>query len=140
MINLNLAYQALLEENISIHTTTTATTTYLSLHVYGCNDREEGITADAKNYDLEFDRISRTTGGSFFLPEKEIYDFEKGPRPTDAVLLHYANLLLMYYDRQPMTEKIAMLQKNILSKLESRILKNNQQANGLTFHPDSFVS
>lgn len=105
-----------------------SSTPYMSLHVYGCNDRTEDITADARNYDLEFDRISQTTGGAFFnLPENEIYNFEKGPRPTDEVLLHYTNLLLMYYNRQPASEKIETLKKNILEKLENRMLNKGPQ-------------
>lgn len=101
-----------------------STTPYLTLHVYGCNDRSEGITADAKNYDLEFDRISHTTGGAFFnLPAAEIYDFEKGPKPSNEVFLHYAYLLLNYYDRQEKTLEIRALQKNIIQKLEARVLK-----------------
>ncbi len=99
---------------------------YLSLHVYGCNDRNENITADAKNYDLEFDRISHTTGGAFLnLPESEIYDFKKGPRPTKEVLLHYAHVLLNYYNRQKQTLEIRALQENILSKLENRVLNKS---------------
>jgi len=108
-----------------------STTPYLTLHVYGCNDRDEGITADAKNYDLEFDRISHTTGGAFFnLPAKEIYDFEPCPRPTNEVFLHYANLLLTYYNRQPKTLEIIELQKNILAKMEARILKKQNVIGG----------
>ncbi len=114
---------------------------FLSLHVYGCNDRTENITADAKNYDLEFDRVSHTTGGAFFnLPEDAIYDFSKGPRPTDEVFLHYAYLLLSYYSRQPETEQIKMLQKNILSNLERRIFKLKKQNLELGLNLDSLVN
>lgn len=110
--------------NKFIHQMGNATTgRYLTLHVYGCNEKMECITADAKNYDLEFDRISHTTGGAFFnLPASDIYDFEEGPKPTKEVFLHYAYLLLNYYNRQPQTLEIRELQKNIISKIEDRVL------------------
>lgn len=103
-----------------------STSPYLSLHVYGCNDRTEGITDDAKNYDLEYDRISHTTGGAFFnLPKDAIYDFEELPYPTDEVFLHYSYLLLSHYNRQPETEKIKMLKKNLMTKLQRRMLSKD---------------
>lgn len=104
---------------------------YLSLHVYGCNDRDECITADAKSFDLEFDRISHTNGGAFFnLPDSAIYDFEPGPKPTDEVFLHYAYLLMDYYRRQPKTMEIRTLQQNLLAKIEQRML--NRTKSGIT--------
>lgn len=100
-----------------------STDQYLTLHVYGCNDRDENVTADAKNYELEFDRVSHTTGGAFFnLPQDQVYDFEPLPTPSDSVLLHYANLLLNYYNRIPASPEVEVLKRNILSKLEARML------------------
>ena len=95
---------------------------YFTLHVYGANDRDEGITADAKNYDLEYERISHTTGGAFFnLPENLIYDYEKCPVPTAEVLLHYYHLLMNYYCRQPQSEKIDELKQNIISQMQEKV-------------------
>ena len=91
---------------------------YYTLHVYGSNERTENVTADAKNYDLEFDRISHTTGGAFLnLPAEEIYDFQEGPTPSSEVFHHYAYLLLDYYDRQEASEEIDALRSRLLGKL-----------------------
>ncbi len=93
---------------------------YLTLHVYGSNSREGDITADAKSYDLEFDRIAHTQGGAFFdLPEEEIYNFQPAPRPTREVFLHYAHLLMDYYNRQEQTARVKRLKVNLLRKMES---------------------
>ena len=52
--------------NKFIHQMGNATTSrYMTLHVYGSNERDKDITADAQNYDLEFNRISHTTGGAY---------------------------------------------------------------------------
>jgi len=112
--------------NKFIHQMGNATTgRYMTLHVYGCNDRDEGITADARNYDLEFSRISHTTGGAFFnLPEDEIYDFSVGPKPTNEVLLQYMHLLMCYYNRQPASLKIQKLKKNMLKNVEHQLCEN----------------
>ncbi len=100
---------------------------YLSLHVYGSNDRKEEVTSDAKNFDLEFNRVSHTTGGAFFnLPEDVIYDFEKSPHPSKEVFLHYAHLLISYYNRQPYSERIEKLKRNILSKIGRTILNRQK--------------
>ena len=46
---------------------------FLSLHVYGCNDRYGGITSDARIFDLWEGSIQYTNAGVFFcLPESEI--------------------------------------------------------------------
>lgn len=100
-----------------------STDRYLTLHVYGSNERSSDITADAMNFDLEFDRISHTTGGAFFnLPADEIYDFEEAPRPTDEVFFHYAHLLLNYYNRQEATPRMQELKANLLTKMQERLL------------------
>jgi len=53
---------------------------YLTLHLYGCDDREGGITADARIFELDEEKIQFTSGGVFFsLPEKAIERRESGP-------------------------------------------------------------
>jgi len=91
---------------------------YLTLHVYGSNSRDADITADAKSYDLEYDRISHTQGGAFFdLPAEAIYDFQPAPKPTRETFLHYAHLLMDYYNRQDQTEEIKAKKVRLLKKL-----------------------
>ncbi|RMG62393.1 MAG: cysteine dioxygenase [Bacteroidetes bacterium] len=95
---------------------------YLTLHIYGSNERDENVTADAKNYDLEHQRISHTTGGAFFnLPAAEVYDFEPGPEPTDAVFFHYAHLLMDYYRRQPDSDQLRQMKQHLLEQIETRV-------------------
>ncbi len=98
---------------------------YLSLHVYGANDMHvpKDVTADARNYDLEFDRVAHTTGGAFFnLPSSEIYDVEENIRCTPAVFVNYANQLLAYYQRQTPSKHITKLKQHVLSKLADVVL------------------
>jgi hypothetical protein len=52
---------------------------FLSLHVYGCKEAREPITACARVFDPEEGCIQYTNGGVFFgLPETEILDREPG--------------------------------------------------------------
>lgn len=105
-----------------VHQMGNATTEkYLTLHVYGApkDSYQNCVTADARNYDLEFDRISYTTGGAFFnLPTEEIYDISPGPKATPDVMLHYMSQLLAYYHRQPQSRQIDCLKEQLLQRLE----------------------
>lgn len=95
---------------------------YMTLHIYGCNIKESDVTADAKNYELEFDRVNHTTGGAFFnLPADQIYDLEPTPTPTDDVFLNYAKLLMDYYHRQEQTAEIQALKRALLKKIEATV-------------------
>lgn len=95
---------------------------YMTLHVYGSNQLQKSITADAKNFDLELNRIAHTSGGAFFnLPDEKVYDIEEGAEPTEEVFLHYAYLLMDYYSRQEQTEQIEVLKRNLLHKIENWI-------------------
>jgi predicted metal-dependent enzyme (double-stranded beta helix superfamily) len=99
-----------------------STERYMSLHVYGSNEKDGEVTADAKNYELEFDRVNHTTGGAFFnLPEEEIYDLEVGPNPSDDVFINYTKLMIDYYHRQKQTSEIKELKTKLLNKLQKRI-------------------
>lgn len=92
---------------------------YVTLHVYGSNTRNGDITADAKSYDLEHDRISHTQGGAFFdLPDADIYDIKPSPKPTQETFLHHAHLLMDYYNRQEQTAEIKQKKMHLLKKLE----------------------
>ncbi len=96
---------------------------YLTLHIYGCSDRPQDVTADARNFDLEFSRISHTTGGAFFnLPSDQIYDIQSGPEPTLDVFANYARLLMDYYNRLPQDAHILSLKRNLLRKMEQLML------------------
>ena len=100
----------------------------MTLHVYGANTLDEGITADAHNYDLEFDRIVLTCGGAFFnLPESAIHGIIGNVKPTREVFLHYAYLLMDYYNRQEQTDKIIDLKQHLLQKMESVIFENRNE-------------
>ena len=95
---------------------------YMTLHVYGSDEKEGEITADAKNYELEFDRINHTTGGAFFnLPEGQMYDFEACPTPTNDVFINYAKLMMDYYERQNKSPKIDSLKSALMKKLNEHL-------------------
>ncbi|MEM1322738.1 MAG: cysteine dioxygenase family protein [Bacteroidota bacterium] len=111
--------------NALIHQMGNASTEpYLTLHVYGSNQRCGEITADAKNFDLEFDRIAHTCGGAFFnLPQSNIHDVEQGFQPTREVFMHYAQLLMDYYNRQSQSTKIVSLKQQLFEKMETYCFK-----------------
>ena len=114
--------------NAFIHQMGNATSSrYLTLHVYGSNHLDKDITADAKNYDLEFDRIAHTCGGAFFnLPESAIYDVESlSVVPTQEVFMQYAFFLMNYYNRQVQTPKIVHLKQNLLQKMKAAVLRSS---------------
>lgn len=111
--------------NALIHQMGNATSErYMTLHVYGANTLDEGITADAHNFDLEFDRVVLTCGGAFFnLPEEAIHGVIGKVKPTREVFLHYAYLLMDYYNRQEQTDKIMDLKRHLLRKMEAVIFE-----------------
>lgn len=99
-----------------------STTPYLTLHIYGANGRDGAITADARNFELEFDRVNHTTGGAFFnLPSEQIYDLASAPKASNDVLLHYAKLLLDYYERLEQTPEIKTLKAQLLNKVTQQL-------------------
>lgn len=114
--------------NALIHQMGNATTEpYLTLHVYGSNVIDANITADAKNFDLELNRVAHTCGGAFFnLPDHVVHGIENGVTPTQDVFLHYSYLLMDYYNRQNQTDKIILLKQNLCSKMEECIFKSDQ--------------
>lgn len=113
--------QAIKVNNALIHQMgNPSTIPYLSLHVYGSNERIQEVTADSKNYDLHLNRITHTTGGAFFnLPTHEIYDIEPSYQPTTEAFTHYATTLWTYYSRQENTPKLKALKKELLKKMEA---------------------
>ena len=96
---------------------------YVTLHVYGSNVMTGEITADAKNFDLELDRIAHTCGGAFFnLPDSAVEHSDPGVVPTQEVFMHYAYLLLDYYNRQEQSAKVLQLKRGLLKKIEDYAL------------------
>ncbi len=96
---------------------------YLTLHLYGANELDSCVTADAKTFELEFDRVAHTTGGAFFnVQEPGIYRFEDAPPASDDVFMHYAGLLMRYYHRQPQTDRIVALKRSLCDQLAARLL------------------
>ncbi|MCW5519851.1 cysteine dioxygenase family protein [Aureitalea sp. L0-47] len=95
---------------------------YLTLHVYGVNQKDNGITDDAMNFDLAFDRIAYTSGGAFFkLPSEAINRTEPGVIPSDEVLIHYAYLYMDYCLRQEPSEEISRIKEQIVLKMEQLV-------------------
>ncbi len=68
---------------------------FLSLHLYGCYERDGDVTADANLYDLDEGKVQITTGGVFFsLPEDAIDRREEGPASDFPTRLRYKVELL----------------------------------------------
>ena len=73
---------------------------YLTVHVYGNNERQGNITADARIFELEAGLIKHTTGGVFFnLPDRAVYDIEKMPEIEHQTMVHQLSILMQYYQR-----------------------------------------
>lgn len=54
---------------------------YMTLHLYGCYERDNDITADARLYNLHEGEIEITSGGVFFgLPEEAISRRQEAPK------------------------------------------------------------
>jgi predicted metal-dependent enzyme (double-stranded beta helix superfamily) len=121
--------QAISVNNALIHQMGNATSKpYMTLHVYGSNTKSEGITADAKNFDLEQDRVALTCGGAFFnLPEEAVHSIEPGVIPTQEVFTHYAFLLIDYLNRQAPGPRINALKKTVLQKLSRPLVRLPQE-------------
>lgn len=118
--------EAIKVNNALVHQMGNPTTEkYVSLHVYGCNTRPKDVTADAKTYELEKNRIVHTSGGAFFnLPESNIYDFEACPPTNQETFMDYAYLLLDYYNRQKASDEILKLKRNLLGQMEAWSTRN----------------
>lgn len=116
--------------NAFIHQMGNATTApYLTLHVYGSNSLSGNITADAKNYDLELDRVAQTCGGAFFnLPDTAVHAEHPGVQPSQDVFLHYAYLLLDYYRRQVQTDEIIGKQQHVMARIEAALFETAEVA------------
>lgn len=68
---------------------------YLTLHLYGCYGREDGVTADARLYELDEGKIQRTCGGVFFnLPEEAVERREACPQADFPTYLRHQIELL----------------------------------------------
>ena len=92
---------------------------YLTLHLYGCYDREGDVTADARIYDLEEGQIQFADGGVFFdLPETAINRRVPAPSADFATWLR-CNVELL----KRLFRKNESLQKEKCgSERESRVL------------------
>lgn len=114
--------------NAMIHQMGNATSApYMTLHVYGANEPDTGITADAQNFDLELNRIALTCGGAFFnLPASAVHAERPGIKPTQEVFMHYAFLLMSYYNRQKPSDRIAQLKYQLLKKMEQSVLPHSK--------------
>ena len=117
--------EAIKVNNAFIHQMGNATSAkYMTLHVYGANELRGDITADAKNFDLELNRVAHTCGGAFFnLPEDCVHKIEPGVVPTQAVFLQYAHLLMDYYNRQPLSDTIEAKKRQLWERMEKAIFK-----------------
>ncbi|MEM9594044.1 MAG: cysteine dioxygenase family protein [Acidobacteriota bacterium] len=68
---------------------------YLTLHLYGCYERDCDVTGDARLYELDEGKIQRTSGGVFFgLPESQVDRRESSPvADFPTALRHKVELL-----------------------------------------------
>lgn len=96
-------------------------TNFLSVHVYGAYDLENGITDDARIFDLDENQVQRTDGGVFFaLPEKAIKRRETGPQPDFLThLRHNREKLqrLRTINRNTPSRESREREKNLVDKL-----------------------
>ncbi|MEM1179159.1 MAG: cysteine dioxygenase family protein [Acidobacteriota bacterium] len=73
----------------------TGETPFMSLHLYGCYERQSDVTADARLYELDRGEVCRTSGGVFFdLPADAVLRSEAGPTPDFPTWLRHQVELL----------------------------------------------
>ncbi|HIP37172.1 MAG TPA: cysteine dioxygenase [Crocinitomix sp.] len=70
-------------------------TPYLTLHIYGTNEPREVITADSLIFEIENNRVVKTTGGAFFqLEEKEVDVLSDLKCNDEQTILEFASTIL----------------------------------------------
>ena len=90
---------------------------FLTVHLYGNNERHGDITADSRIFDLASGLIKHTTGGAFFnLPDEVVYDIEKIPKIEYETLVHQSAILMQYYQRFD-REKADNLTRSVIDNL-----------------------
>lgn len=97
---------------------------YLTLHLYGCEGREELVTGNSKLYDFNENKIHLTNGGVFFgLPESEIIDRKPSPTadfPTLARFkVEYLNRLFFSLYSE---EEIETQSENLNKEIEAQLI------------------
>ena len=95
---------------------------FLSLHVYGCQEISDSITANARVFDLLEGSIQFTDGGVFFcLPESQINRCIKGLQADRETLRRHHNLmcdrikLILKTEYDPNLEKKLIALESVLS-------------------------
>jgi predicted metal-dependent enzyme (double-stranded beta helix superfamily) len=90
---------------------------YLTLHLYGCPDRNGDVTADARLYDVDSSVVDITGGGAFFAPSAEAVDRrEPGVGADFPTWLRYVSELL-----QRLLAANGSLDKGTLTAREARL-------------------
>jgi len=95
---------------------------FVTFHLYGAYDRQGGITADARIFDLHENRVQRTGGGVFFaLPEEQISRREPGPLPDYLTWLRHTVELLKRLQKMqthaPLAPHLALREKRLIDTL-----------------------
>ena len=105
--------------------------TFLSLHVYGCNDRSGDITSDARIFDLWENSIQYTNGGVFFcLPESQISQRQSGlVGDTLTTLRHHQQMLarieMILANSNKYADKWQQKAKNLKNKIKELLIIND---------------
>lgn len=100
---------------------------FLSLHLYGCDGREGGITSEARVYELEEGSIQRVDGGVFFaLPEEQVLRREEGPGTDFTTRLRHTTELL----RRLFTINSTLSRRGFQSPREARLGRRLLEAEG----------
>ena len=108
---------------------------FLSLHVYGCPNKAESITGNARIFDLWENSIQYTDGGVFFcLPELEIKQKDYGlVADKTAILRHHhqmANRIQRILQSQNDDQYNDQLRKKLLS-LHAKLMRLQQDSQAL---------
>ncbi len=94
-------------------------TPYLTLHIYGTNEPKEVITADSLIFEIENNRIVKTTGGAFFqLDENEIEVLDDLKCNDENTILEFATTILPKSKAFDVSKKQHIL--NWLTKVQSK--------------------
>ena len=94
----------------------------LTLHVYGSDSVNFGITNQARHYELESNRVvCASANDAFFnLSDPSISAIKKGIRADDDVFVSYAKILLDYYNRLGYSQRVKKQKIKLLQQLNQR--------------------
>ncbi len=95
---------------------------FVTLHIYGSNTRSSNVSANAKVYVPEFQKVVTTMGSAFLNMDKDLMLTEKPLNEINSEILYdYYCLVKPYYERNKNTKILAAMEKHLKNNGSSKI-------------------